>query len=137
MKLFAGNGSKSLGKEICDKLSTSLGNLDIRLFSDGELHVQLQENAELTEADILAYLKDQIGERAAVPKEVFIVDVIPLTPVGKIFKPSLRWQSIQRVYTTELQALDDLAEKIEVSVNEDKIHGSIAEIAIKSAPGLP
>ena len=99
-------------------------------------YVQLQENAELTEADILAYLKDQIGERAAVPKEVFIVDEIPLTPVGKIFKPSLRWQSIQRVYTTELQALDDLAEKIEVSVNEDKIHGSIAEIAIKSAPGV-
>jgi len=26
--------------------------------------------------------------------------------------------------------------KIEVSVNEDKIHGSIAEIAIKSAPGV-
>lgn len=44
MKLFAGNGSKFLGKEICEKLGTSLGNISIRLFSDGELHVQLQEN---------------------------------------------------------------------------------------------
>ena len=118
------------------QVAAAVGQPDSHAGETPVAYVQLQENAELTEADILAYLKDQIGERAAVPKEVFIVDVIPLTPVGKIFKPSLRWQSIQRVYTTELQALDDLAEKIEVSVNEDKIHGSIAEIAIKSAPGV-
>jgi fatty-acyl-CoA synthase len=99
-------------------------------------YIQLQENAKLTEAHILEYLKEEIGERAAVPKEVYIVDEIPLTPVGKIFKPSLRWQSIQRVYESELQALGDLAERIEVSVNEDKIHGSIAEITIKAAQGV-
>ncbi len=99
-------------------------------------YVQLQENAKLTETHILEYLKEEIGERAAVPKEVYIVDEIPLTPVGKIFKPSLRWQSIQRVYEAELQALGDLAERIEVSVNEDKIHGSIAEITIKAAQGV-
>ena len=98
-------------------------------------YVQLQEDADLSEAQIFEYLKDEIGERAAVPKEVYIVDEIPLTPVGKIFKPSLRWQSIQRVYQSELQALGDLAERIEVSVNEDKIHGSIAEITIKAAQG--
>jgi len=118
------------------QVAAAVGQPDSHAGETPVAYVQLQENAELTEADILAYLKDQIGERAAVPKEVFIVDEIPLTPVGKIFKPSLRWQSIQRVYTTELQALDDLAEKINVSVNEDKIHGSIAEIAIKSAPGV-
>jgi fatty-acyl-CoA synthase len=99
-------------------------------------YIQLQENAKLTEAHILEYLKEEIGERAAVPKEVYIVDEIPLTPVGKIFKPSLRWQSIQRVYESELQALGDLAERIEVSVKEDKIHGSIAEITIKAAQGV-
>jgi len=100
-------------------------------------YVQLQENAKLTEVQILEYLKEEIGERAAVPKEVHVVDKIPLTPVGKIFKPSLRWHSIRRVYETELQALVDLAEKIEVEVNEDKIHGSMAEITIKAAQGVP
>ena len=99
-------------------------------------YVQLQENSELTETRILKYLRQQIGERAAVPKAVHIVDKIPLTPVGKIFKPALRWQSIQRVYETELQALGDLAQGIEVVVHEDKIHGAIADITIQAAPGV-
>jgi fatty-acyl-CoA synthase len=117
------------------QVAAAVGQPDAHAGETPVAYVQLQDNAELTPADILSYLKSKIGERAAVPKEVIIVDEIPLTPVGKIFKPSLRWQSIQRVYGTELQALDDLAEKIEVSVNEDKIHGSIAEIKIKSRPG--
>jgi fatty-acyl-CoA synthase len=116
------------------QVAAAVGQPDAHAGETPVAYVQLQENVELTTTDILAYLKNKIGERAAVPKEVFIVDEIPLTPVGKIFKPSLRWQAIQRVYHTELQALDDLAEKVEVSVNEDKIHGSIAEITIKSAP---
>jgi fatty-acyl-CoA synthase len=99
-------------------------------------YVQLQENSELTETRILKYLREQIGERAAVPKAVHIVDKMPLTPVGKIFKPALRWQSIQRVYETELQALGDLAQGIEVVVHEDKIHGAIADITIQAAPGV-
>jgi fatty-acyl-CoA synthase len=118
------------------QVAAAVGQPDSHAGETPVAYVQLQENAKLTAADILTYLKDKIGERAAVPKEVFIVDEIPLTPVGKIFKPSLRWQAIQRVYHSELQAMDDLAEKIEVSVNEDKIHGSIAEIKIESAPGV-
>jgi fatty-acyl-CoA synthase len=97
-------------------------------------YVQLQEDADLSEAQIFEYLKAEIGERAAIPKEVYIVDQIPLTPVGKIFKPSLRWQAIQRVYQTELDALADSVESIKVSVREDKIHGALAVIKLKPAP---
>ena len=80
----------------------------------------------------MSILKKEIGERAAIPKEIYIVDEIPLTPVGKIFKPSLRWQSIQRVYEAELEVLGDMVETIDISVSEDKIHGSMAEIHIKA-----
>jgi len=45
-------------------------------------------------------------------------------------------QSIRRVYEAELQAIGELAERIEVAVTEDKIHGSLAEISIKAAPGV-
>lgn len=99
-------------------------------------YVQLQEDADLSEAQIVEYLKSEIGERAAIPKEVYIVDQIPLTPVGKIFKPSLRWQAIQRVYQTELEALRDLVESFDVSVCEDKIHGSLAVVTIKARHGI-
>jgi fatty-acyl-CoA synthase len=95
--------------------------------------VQLQEGADLTPGKILAYLKEEIGERAAIPKEVAIIDEVPLTPVGKIFKPALRWQAIQNVYQSELEALGDMVESIEVAVSEDKIHGAMAKIDIKAA----
>jgi fatty-acyl-CoA synthase len=96
-------------------------------------YVQLQEDADLTSDQILDYLKKEIGERSAVPKEVTIIEEMPLTPVGKIFKPALRWKAIQRVYQEELGALDDLIESVGVTVTEDKIHGSMAAITIKAA----
>ncbi|MBW2142519.1 MAG: acyl-CoA synthetase [Deltaproteobacteria bacterium] len=97
-------------------------------------YVQLQDGADLTSEGILEHLKSEIGERAAVPKDVYIIDEIPLTPVGKIFKPSLRWDAIQRVYEAELLNLGDLAKSVEVSVGEDKIHGSLAVITVQAAP---
>ena len=118
------------------QVAAAVGRPDAHAGEVPVAYVQLQENAGLTEARILEYLKQEIGERAAVPKEVHVVDKIPLTPVGKIFKPSLRWQSIRRVYETELQALGDFAEKIEVEVREDKIHGAIAEITLTAAQGV-
>jgi len=99
-------------------------------------YVQLQEDSDLSEAQIFEYLKVEIGERAAIPKEVYVVDQIPLTPVGKIFKPSLRWQAIQRVYQAELEVIAELTESIHISVREDKIHGALAVIKIKPATGI-
>lgn len=98
-------------------------------------YVQLQEGADLTEEQILDYLKQEVGERAAVPKQVFIIDQIPLTPVGKIFKPALRWEAIKGVYQKELHALGDMVDSVDVSVREDKVHGSLATITIKAAQG--
>jgi len=95
--------------------------------------VQLQEGATLTEEQVLDYLKREVDERAAIPKEVFILDQIPLTPVGKIFKPALRWEAIKQVYRKELEALGDMVDSVDVMVREDKVHGSLATITIKPA----
>jgi fatty-acyl-CoA synthase len=97
-------------------------------------YVQLQDNAELKEEQILNHLKQEMGERAAIPKEVIILEQMPLTPVGKIFKPRLRWDAIKRVYQAELEALNDMVDSVEVSVAEDKVHGSIATITVKVGP---
>jgi len=97
-------------------------------------YVQLQKESDLKVEQILEHVKQHIGERAAIPKEILILDEMPLTPVGKIFKPALRWDAIKRVYEAELDALGDIAESIEVSVAEDKVHGSMATINIKTTP---
>jgi fatty-acyl-CoA synthase len=46
-------------------------------------YVQLQEGVDLTPEQILDYLKREVGERAAIPKEVFILDQIPPDPCGE------------------------------------------------------
>ncbi len=73
----------------------------------GELpvaYVQLKEGASATEAELLAYLQAQVGERAAIPKQVHIIESMPLTGVGKIFKPALKNREISDVLTLALQA---------------------------------
>ena len=44
MKLFAGNATPDLAKKIADRLYTRLGNAPVDRFSDGEVHVQINEN---------------------------------------------------------------------------------------------
>ena len=64
---------------------------------------------------------------------VYILEQMPLTGVGKMFKPALRWDAIRRVYQNELKALDNTVRSIEVTVAEDKVHGSLARISIQAA----
>jgi fatty-acyl-CoA synthase len=118
------------------QLAAAVGRPDPHAGEIPVAYVQLQKTADLTPEKILDYLKQEIGERAAVPKEVAIIEEMPLTPVGKIFKPALRWKAIQKVYHKELAALDDLVTFLDVTVTEDRIHGSMVAIAVKAAADI-
>ena len=98
-------------------------------------YVQLAEDADISEADIMQWAKDHVGEKAAVPKEIVITPEIPLTPVGKIFKPALRWDATRRTYESELKALGDMVDDVTVTVGEDKAHGTKVDIKVKPASG--
>jgi fatty-acyl-CoA synthase len=118
------------------KMAAAVGSPDPHAGEIPVAYVELKEGAKITEGEILAYLGKEVGERAAVPKQVYIIPQIPLTPVGKIFKPALRWESIKKVYQQELSALKDLMDKFEVQVKEDKVHGSLATITVTPASGV-
>ena len=73
----------------------------------GELpvaYVQLKSGAEVTQEELQLFAAEHIVERAAIPKHVRVVETIPLTPVGKIFKPELKKQEIR---TALLEALNN------------------------------
>src|SRR5699024_1701180 len=44
MKLFTGNAVPELAQRIADRLHTTLGNIAVGRFSDGEVSVQINEN---------------------------------------------------------------------------------------------
>jgi fatty-acyl-CoA synthase len=65
----------------------------------GELpvaYVQLKPGAKAEPAELIHWAAGHTPERAAVPVQLYIVDSIPLTAVGKVFKPSLRTDAAER-----------------------------------------
>lgn len=52
--------------------------------------VQLHPGVEVSSEDLQAHAQSSIDERPAWPKEIHVIETIPLTTVGKIYKPSLR-----------------------------------------------
>ena len=68
------------------------------------VYVELNPGASVSAEELLAFAKEHCAERAAAPKEVIILDQIPLTAVGKVFKPELRLDAIARAYQEAAQA---------------------------------
>ncbi|MDD9146922.1 hypothetical protein LZT49_12780, partial [Enterococcus hirae] len=66
----------------------------------GELpvcYVALKPGAQATPDELKAFAEPLIAERPAWPKQVIVIDAIPMTSVGKIFKPQLRTDAVQRL----------------------------------------
>jgi fatty-acyl-CoA synthase len=115
------------------QLAAAVGRPDAHAGEVPVAYIQIQKGSGLTEEEILDFCKKEIGERAAIPKEVIIIDEMPLTPIGKIFKPDLVRDAIRRVCQAELETMKNLTESLEIQVDQDRLHGSIAKIKIKPA----
>lgn len=105
----------------------AIGQPDARA---GELpcaYVELVAGAQVTPAELMAYASDHVQERAAQPKYIEILDELPKTAVGKVFKPDLRRSAITRVYNGALSEAGVAAQV--VAVVEDKKRGLVAQVA--------
>ncbi|MBR8145670.1 acyl-CoA synthetase [Burkholderia sp. AU19243] len=72
------------------QLAAAIGRPDARAGEVPMAYVQLKPGARASEQELEAFARQHIAERAAQPKQIRIVDAIPLTGVGKIFKPELK-----------------------------------------------
>ncbi|WP_417721596.1 acyl-CoA synthetase [Salipiger sp.] len=89
--------------------------------------VELVSGASATEEELLQHARVHIHERAAIPKHLTILDELPKTAVGKVFKPDLRKQAITRVYNGALEAAG-LPARV-ASVVDDRKRGLVAQVA--------
>lgn len=95
----------------------------------GELpcaYVELVEGASVTGAELLEHCKVHVHERAAIPKYVEVLDELPKTAVGKVFKPDLRKSAITRIYNAALEEAKLNAQVVEVT--DDKKRGLVAHV---------
>ncbi len=96
----------------------------------GELpcaYVELVDGATITEDELMEYAKEHIHERAAFPKHLEIMDELPKTAVGKVFKPALRKSAITRIFNAALEKAG-YAARVQVVV-EDKKRGLVAQVS--------
>lgn len=76
------------------QLAAAIGRPDPHAGEVPVAYVQLRPGATAGEAELLRFAASQMAERAAVPKAIHVVDAMPLTGVGKIFKPELRRREV-------------------------------------------
>ncbi len=90
------------------------------------VYVELVEGATAVADELMGHCKDKVRERAAWPKHVEVLNELPKTAVGKVFKPDLRKRAIMRVYNAALKEAGMNARVIEVI--DSKKRGLVARI---------
>ena len=103
----------------------------------GELplaYIQLKAGAQVAPGELEAWVRERTPERAAVPVQIVLIDPMPVTGVGKVFKPQLRWNAAQRVFTQSLAPLIEQDIRCEVSVGAHDTYGSLATVTIQGVP---
>ena len=66
--------------------------------------------------ELLSFLAERIEDPLAIPKQIHVIDEMPMTPVGKIFKPALRSEAIRAALDL---VLGDLARVVRVTLDEE------------------
>lgn len=86
-------------------LAAAVGRPDAHAGEVPVVYVQLRPGCQVTEDQLMVHASATIAERAAHPKRIHIVDVLPTTVIGKIFKPTLIQQEVESVFMEEAAKL--------------------------------
>ena len=95
--------------------------------------VELMHGGKASADDLVQFARDNIGEQAAAPVHIEIIDTMPKTIVGKVFKPDLRKAAIARVYADAL-ASSGLGAGVD-KVVDDRTRGFV--VIVSGAEGIP
>jgi fatty-acyl-CoA synthase len=97
--------------------------------------VQLRPGAGVTAEELREFCRREIPERAAVPVQVALIPVMPLTGVGKIYKPALRREAAQRAFEAAIAPLRAEGTTAAVTVRDDPTHGMLAAVQVTAPAG--
>jgi fatty-acyl-CoA synthase len=84
------------------QIAAAVGRPDMHAGELPVAYVQLKPGTTATEAELAEFLRHEINERAALPKAIRILTAMPLTGVGKIFKPALKRRETEEALRSAL-----------------------------------
>jgi len=94
----------------------------------GELpcaYITVDPTATITVDEVKDFVRNNISERAAAPVYIEIIDALPVTAVGKVFKPTLRLKAIKRVINSMFKEANINAD---IDVQQNDKTGILVEI---------
>jgi len=94
--------------------------------------VELLPNFDISEEELLDHSKKLINERPAWPKIIKIIDKIPLTTVGKIFKPQLRCLAT-KLKVDDLLKTEFNIDNANINVNLGGTKGMIVTVSLANS----
>ena len=100
----------------------------------GELpvaYVQLKPGAAIETGELLDFVRHRTPERAAVPVRLTFIETMPLTGVGKIFKPALRLDAAKQMVGALLSDLVPSGAALDVAVAAHAVHGHLITVTPK------
>lgn len=114
--------------------AAAVGRPDARAGELPMAFVELKPGTSVSEKELRDFARERVRERTAAPVDVVVLPRLPLTAVGKIFKPELRHLAICRTFVEELHKEGIEAE---VTVAADREYGTVSTIALKSSAHEP
>lgn len=116
-----------LHKHPAVQLVAAIGRPDAHAGELPVAYVQLKPGASVSVDALQRFAAEHIAERAAIPKSIHIVEAIPLTPIGKIFKPALKKQEI---HSALIAALNEAGITATLNVGDDKHKGVFLQVSL-------
>jgi fatty-acyl-CoA synthase len=117
------------------QLAAAIGRPDAHAGEIPVAYVQLKPGAQVLEQELIAFARARIGERAAIPKAIRIVPALPLTAVGKIFKPELKLRETEDAL---LEALRNAGIRCtSVKARNDGLRGTCVDIVLAAVADRP
>jgi fatty-acyl-CoA synthase len=106
-------------------LAAAIGKPDPYAGEIPVVYVQPRVGAKIDPDRIIAFARDRITERAAVPKEIVVLDRLPLTAIGKVHKQALKLDITRRTAETVVRAIAGPDALIDVRAEPHALHGLV------------
>lgn len=114
-------------------MAAAVGRPDAHAGEIPVLYVQLRPGAIATEEELMAYARQTVVEKAALPKRIHIVSSLPMTAVGKIFKPALAMSEMESILREEAEACGLIVSYCQAVRDERK--GVVLNWSVDGDPG--
>ena len=94
------------------------------------LFVTPKRGASIDLAALRDFIARHVSEPPARPKNVYLIDALPVTAVGKIFKPALRDMAIEEKVRQEADRIFGFAPDLKISVSLDARKHTVVRIRV-------